>query len=137
MRKSGRLLRNFLMFFTIIFLFGLSNVSAEVKTYEGTGEFAMIDEPIQYATDKAKLEAERNISEQVYVYVEGKSESKDSILQHDEVISATESLMKIRYVKYQYSDEGNYILVKAIVTADVDMDDVDKIIARMEEKRGK
>lgn len=108
-----------------------ANVQAEIKTYEGTGFFAVTDETLDIAKEKAKIDAERNIAEQVFVYVESKSEVKNSELTHDEIILMTESLMKVLDVKYKVEPaEDDSFVVRAIVTAEIDTDEIDKLLEK-------
>ncbi|MBR6014401.1 MAG: hypothetical protein IK062_11595 [Selenomonadaceae bacterium] len=123
----------FMIFFAIFFL--SSNAHAEIKNYVGEGFFAVVDETLDVAKEKAKLDGERNISEQIAVYIESFSEVKNSQLTHDEIITITESLMKILEVKYKIepAEDDNFI-IRAIVTAEIDTDELEKILNNREEK---
>ena len=122
----------FSLIFLMMFLFA-SVVHAEIKTYTGEGFFAVVNETLDVAKEKAKLDGARNISEQIAVYVESKTEVKNSQLTHDEIILKSESLMKILDVKYKIEpgDENSFI-IRAIVTADIDIDELEKILNREE-----
>ena len=119
------------IFFVMILVANIfaANVHAEIKTYTGEGFFEVVDETLDVAKEKAKIDAERNIAEQIYVYVESQTEVKNSALTHDEIILMTESLMKVLEVKYKIepAEEGEFI-VRAIVTAEVDTDEIDKLM---------
>ena len=124
----------FCLIFTMMF-FCVSIVQAEIKNFTGEGYFVVVDEALDVAKEKAKIDAERNISEQIAVYVESISEVKNSQLTHDEIILMSESLMKILDVKYKIeSAEENSFLVRAIVTAEVDTDKIENILKNREEK---
>lgn len=113
-----------------------ANVHAEIKTYTGEGFFIVTDETLDVAKEKAKIDGERNIAEQVYVYVESQTEVKNSELTHDEIISMTESLMKILDVKYKIEPaEEDSFVIRAIVTAEVDTDEIDKLIKKIDAQK--
>ena len=122
----------FCLISTMIFLFA-SIAHAEIKTYNGEGFFAVENETLDYAKNKAKLDAERNIAEQIFVEVQSNSEIKNSQLTHDEIILRSESLMKILDVKYKIEpgDENSFI-IRAIVTAEIDIDEIEKFLNREE-----
>ena len=89
---------------------------------------------MDFAKEKAKLDGERNISEQIAVYVESFSEVKNSQLTHDEIILMSESLIKILEVKYKIEPaEENSFVVRAIVTAEIDTDEIEKFLKNSEE----
>ena len=123
------------VFFSLIFLtmFLFASIAhAEIKNYSGEGFFAVVDETLDFAKEKAKLDGERNISEQIAVYLESFSEVKNSQLTHDEIILMSESLMKILDVKYKIEPaEENSFVVRAIVTAEIDTDEIKKILDSM------
>lgn len=124
------------IFFTIFLaiFFVMPIVHEEIKNFTGEGYFAVVDETLDYAKNKAKLDAARNIAEQIFVDIQSKTEVKNSTLIHDEIITKTESLMKILDVKYKIEpgDENSFV-VKAIVTAIVDTDEIDKLLENREE----
>lgn len=121
-----------IIFSVIFFLAAIAN--AEIKNYTGEGFFAVENETLDYAKNKAKLDGSRNISEQIAVYVESISEVKNSQLTHDEIITITESLMKILDVKYKIEPAENSFVVRAIVTAEIDTDELEKILKNREEE---
>ena len=121
-----------LIFLTMFFL--ASVVHAEIKIYIGKGFFAVVDETLDVAKEKAKLDGARNISEQIAVYVESISEVKNSQLTHDEIILMSESLMKILDVKYKIEPAEENFIVRAIVTAEIDTDEIENILKNREEK---
>lgn len=110
-----------------------SVVHAEIKIYIGKGFFAVVDETLDVAKEKAKLDGARNISEQIAVYIESKTEVKNSQLTHDEIIAKSENFLHIVDVKYKLEREGEEILVKAFVTAEVDSEEIEKFIKKFKE----
>ncbi len=134
--------KNFLqkILIALILLGGLQNFSvanAGTKIYDGIGYFPLVEESLDHAKEKAKLDGARNIAEQVFVDIKSEVETKDSTLERDEITKMTEGLMKILEVKYKIladdEDENNFI-VQATVTAEVDTEELEKILA---EKRSK
>ena len=92
----------------------------------------MTEESLDYAKNQAKLDGARNIAEQIFLDVQSQTDVKNSAVQHDEIITKTEGLLKILDVKYKIlpdeSDENNFV-VQAKVTAEVDSDELEKILA--------
>ena len=77
---------------TAIFLIA-SIVHAEVKTYEGVGEYYMSDfETFEVAQQRAKQRAEQNACEKAGVYVKSFSRTKNFELVDDEVITMTNGI---------------------------------------------
>ena len=116
-----------------------SIAQAEVKTYEGIGEYIIkSDETTSFAKHQAQLEAERNIAEQVYVYVQSQTEVEKQTLSHDEIIVISEAIMKIIDVKYQIltTTDENFI-VRATVKAEIDTEEIDKLMEEAESRREK
>ena len=105
-----------------------SNVHAEIKTYTGVGEFVIKNETLDVAKNNAKLVGMRNIAEQIFVNVQSSTEVKNSELIHDEIILESENFLHIVEVKYKIESEDEEILVKAFVTAEVDSEEIEKII---------
>ena len=105
-----------------------SNVHAEIKTYTGVGEFVLKNETLDVAKNNAKLVGMRNIAETIFVNVQSSTEVKNSELIHDEIILETENFLHIVDVKYKIESEDEEILVKAFVTAEVDSEEIEKII---------
>ena len=117
----------------LLFFVGLTFTSighAEIQIYEGVGEYAMMnDETMDFAKYQAQIEAERNIAEQVYVYVQSQTETNMQVYNHDEIIVMSEMIMKIIEVKHQIlpaTDET--FIVRAIVKAEIDTDEIDKLM---------
>lgn len=107
----------------------VSVANAEIKTYEGTGSFAVVNETLEQAKKEAKLNAERHIAEEVYADLQTESISEDGKLKHDEIILMTEGVMRIIDVKYQIkSSTDDSFIVIANVTAEVDTEEVYKLL---------
>ena len=134
--------KNFLqkILIVLILLSGLQNFSvanAETKIYEDVGYFALAEESLDHAKEKAKLDGARHIAEQVFVKIQGDTKVKNSVLERDEIITMTEGLMKILEVKYKIladDEDADSFIVQATVTAEVDTEELEKIL---EEKRSK
>ena len=108
---------------------------AQIQTYTGSGEYLMSeDENVDFAKSRAAIEAERNILDQVCVYVKSQSEMIDNELDRDEVVSIGAGILHVTDTKYQMVDDADGILVKATVTAQIDIDELkillDQAIAR-------
>ena len=118
-------------FFATIFALILLTVSiahAEIKTYTGNGEYLMSEENVDFAKSRAAINAERNILDQVCVYVKGQSSMIDNELDNDEVISISAGILHVTDTKYQMLDDADGILVKATVTAQVDIDELETLL---------
>ena len=103
---------------------------AEVQIYEGIGEYAITTaETMEFAKNQAQLEAERNIAEQAYVYVTSQTEMENSVVNHDEIVVVTESVMRIINVNFQVIPTADdTFIVRAIVKAEIDTDEIENII---------
>ena len=115
-----------LIFSGLIFM---PSVHAEVKIYEGYGEYYMSDfETPEVAKQRAKARAEQNAQEQVGVYIQSYSQSSKTKIIADELIAMTAGVMQIVEVKYQseHSPDGNFIIFKATIKAKIDSDEFSK-----------
>ena len=111
-----------------------SKVNAEIQIYEDVGEFVLADETLDYAKNQAKLNGARNIIEQIFVKIQSSTEVKNSELIRDEIITESKSLLHIIDVKYKVEQEGEEILIKAFVTAEVDSEEIKNIIKKFQEE---
>ena len=111
-----------------------SSVHAEIQIYEDVGEFVLADETLDYAKNQAKLNGARNIIEQIFVKIQSSTEVKNSELIRDEIITESKSLLHIIDVKYKVEQEGEEILIKAFVTAEVDSEEIKNIIKKFQEE---
>ena len=75
--------------------------SAEVKEYEGFGEYVMSDfETPDVAKQRAKARAEQNAMEQAGVYVESYTKVINHQVSHDEIVTMTNGILKVKDVQY-------------------------------------
>lgn len=105
---------------------------AQIQTCTGTGEYLMVDEneTIADAKNRAKLLAERAALEQVCVYVQSRSEAKDFQLEIDEIITVAVGILHVVETKFSMTDEPNGTLIKAVVTAEIDVDELETLLER-------
>lgn len=103
-----------------------SIVHAEVKTYEGVGEYFMSDfETFDIAQQRAKQRAERDACEKAGVYVESRTEVVNLQVSKDEIVIMTRNILKVVDVQYQREHaDNNTTLVRATVKAQIDSEDV-------------
>lgn len=114
-------------------LFFVSPAHAEVKNYDGVGEYIMSDfETPDVAKQRAKLYAERNAQEQAGVYVKSYSKMSNFELVADEIESMTSGILKIISVNYKMIPMEEYggIMYRAMIVASIDSDNVDEWISR-------
>ena len=107
--------------------------SSEIKIFEGIGEHYMEDsnETLAQAQDKAKLAAELNAMEQAQVNVQSYSEAHNSKLTRDEIITITAGIMNVTNVKYSMKSEfDGILLMRAVVTAEIDTDKIPEFVER-------
>lgn len=113
-------------------LFFMPAASAEIKTYDGVGEYIMSDfETFDVAQQRAKQRAEQNACEQAGVYVESRTEVRNAQVTKDEIITMTSGILKI--VDVQYKREilnDNTTRIRATVKANIDSDDINKWLAK-------
>ena len=131
-------LQKFFVALLVLIILQINSVAdAKAKIYDGVGYFPLVEESLDHAKEKAKLDGARNIAEQVFVDIKSEVETKKSVLQHDEIIKTTEGLMKILEVKYKIladEEDAESFVVQATVTAEIDTEELEKIIS---ETKGK
>jgi len=112
---------------------------AEILTYEGVGEYYMEEENISLseAKDKAKLMAEVAVVEQASVKVASTTEVQKSKLTKDEIELIAAGIIKVQDVKYNISSELDTLLVKAVVKAEIDTDEIPVLVEQEIAKRKK
>ncbi len=121
-------------FFMALMIFGIlisgSVANAELKTYEGVGEwYVKENETLDEAKDKAVLLAESDIIEQVEVFVASYSEAHNFHLTKDEIITIAAGVVYPVDKKYDLIEEfDGVLLIKAIVIATVDTEKVVELI---------
>ena len=120
-------MKNFLAtVFALILL--TATAHAQIQTYTGSGEYLMSDETVDFAKQQAELDAQRNILDQVCVYVKGQSSMIDNELDSDEIISISAGVLHVTDTKFQLLDDAQGILVKATVTAQIDIDELETLL---------
>ncbi len=103
---------------------------AEVKSYEGIGEYMMSDfETPDVGKQRAKSRAEQNCVEQAGVYIESYTSTVNANIVKDEVIAIASSIINITDVKYEVipvtGASGGFRIV-AKIHADIDNKGIDK-----------
>ena len=121
-------MKKFLTVLFAIMLLSASIACAEVKTYTGSGEYLLTEENVDFAKSRAEISAERNILDQVCVYVKAQSSIVDNEFDDDEVISICAGILHVTDTKIKMVDDANGILVKAVVTAEVDIDELETLL---------
>ena len=104
-------------------LFLPSPTSAEVRNYDGVGEYIMSDfETPDVAKQRAKLYAERNAQEKAGVFVKSFSRTKNFELVDDEIITMTSGILKVLSVDYKVVPMEEYggIMYRATILASID-----------------
>ena len=124
-----------LIFISILFsnYILISTAQAEIEIYEGRGEYLRTDETIEYSKKQAKIEAERDIIRQAYFHVTGISQSSDSVLDYDEVFGESEGIIRILDVKYKLIPEKENYIIRAIIKAEVDTEELNRVLKDNEE----
>lgn len=118
-------------------LFFTSVANAEIKTYEGVGEYLMSDfETFDVAQQRAKQRAEQNACEQAGVYVESRTEVRNAQVTKDEIITMTRGILKILDVQFkrEFVDDTT-TRIRATVIAQIDSDDVTKWLNKSSQER--
>lgn len=111
--------------------------SAEVKEYEGFGEYVMSDfETPDVAKQRAKARAEQNAMEQAGMYVESYTKVINHQVTHDEIATMTNGILKVKDVQYKMTptDDGKAFLIHATIKADIDTDDISKWLGQSKQR---
>ena len=108
----------------------VSPASAEIKNYDGVGEYIMSDfETPDVAKQRAKLYAERNAQEKAGVYIKSYSRMENFVLVDDEIETMTSGILKIISVDYKIIPiESAGIKYRATILASIDTDKVNEWI---------
>ena len=115
-----------------------SPVNAEVKSYDGVGEYIMSDfETPDVAKQRAKMYAERNACEKAGVYVKSYSRTENFELVADEVESMTSGVLKVVSVEFKMVPMEEYggIMYRAIIVAEIDSASLDEWLSRDKSQR--
>ena len=111
-----------------------SIASAEVKTYEGTGEYIMSDfETPDIAKQRAKSRAEQACVEQAGVYVKSYTKTVNSVVTEDEVEAIANNIINIideKYTVIPLIESGGSFRVLATVKANVDSERIETWLGR-------
>ncbi len=112
-------------------------VSAEVREYEGVGEYVMSDfEMPDAAKQRAKARAEQDAIEQAGAYVESCAKTVDKRVTPDEITTMTNGILKIKDVQCGSlvpTEDGNGILVSVTVKVDIDTEDIKRWLSQNKE----
>ncbi len=113
--------------------------SAEVKEYEGFGEYVMSDfETPDTAKQRAKERAEQNAMEQAGVYLESCTEVVNARITKDEIKTITNGILKVKDVKYvmsPISESGGSFQIIATLKATIDTDGIQDWLQRDEKDK--
>ena len=113
--------------------------SAEVKEYEGFGEYVMSDfETPDTAKQRAKERAEQNAMEQAGVYLESYTEVVNARITKDEIKTITNGILKVKDVKYvmsPISESGGSFQITATLKATIDTNGIDDWLKRSEKEK--
>ena len=126
MKRLNLLQTALIAFLITINLFSAAH--AEIRTYEGVGEYFMTDETVDFAKNKAEMEANRNILDKICVYVKSQSTMIDNTLNNDEIITISAGILHVINTKFYMANENDGTLVKSFVTAQIDTDELEKLL---------
>lgn len=127
----GKIFRQAALLVIAMIFFTSATTYAEIKSYEGVGEYFLTDETIDYAKEQAELEAQSDILEKVSVYVKGISVMIDHELDSDEIITVSAGILRVIETKFNMKDDGDGITVKSFVTAEIDIEEVVKLLEQL------
>ena len=101
--------------------------SAEVRTYEGVGEYVMSDfETPDIAKQRAKVRAEQAAQEKAGVFVKSNTKVVNMQLAAEEIEIMTAGVMKVHSVTYEVKpDESGFVFISK-VSVDIDTNEIDK-----------
>lgn len=106
--------------------FIMGNANAEIKTYEGVGEYAMSDfETPEVAKQRAKQRAEQNAQEKAGVFVKSNTKVVNYQVKDEEIEVMTSGIMKVHSVEYDKKIDGEEFIFTAKVLVDIDTDEID------------
>ena len=101
-------------------IFGAAVAHAEIKTYEGVGEYSIEDKTIAFAKSQAELIAQRDALEQVKFFIKSDSHMVNGILKEDEIIAISAGILRVINTKFEIIDDESDSRIKAFVTAEID-----------------
>lgn len=117
-----------LMVLLAVTLLFTATAYAEVQTYEGVGEYPMTNETMDFAKEEAEKYAMRDILEQISVYIDSVSKVDNAVLQRDEVIAISAGILHVVNSKFSCETKEDCINVKAFVTAEIDIDELEYLL---------
>lgn len=126
-------------FICMLVMLGSAQVSrAEIRTYEGVGEYIMSDfETPDIAKQRAKARAEQHAAEQAGVYVKSYTRTVNNTLVEDEIVAIANMIIKITDVQYTTtptSESGGSFQIVAKIHATIDSDRIDEWLKRDQSK---
>ena len=131
-------MKNFLVALLVVWsLFFMPAAQAEVRTYDGVGEYLMSDfETFDVAQQRAKQRAEQNACEQAGVYVESRTEVRNAQVTKDEIITMTSGILKIVDVQFKREIvDDNTTRIRATVKAQIDSNDINQWLTKGAQER--
>lgn len=123
-----KIFRRAVMLLIFQILFFMTVTCAEIQTYEGFGKYLITDETVDFAKNQAELIAHRTILEEICVYVKAQSTMIDYELDNDEIITISAGILRVIDTKFSIATDNNGIIVKSFVTAQVDTDELEKLL---------
>ena len=115
-----------------------SPAETEVLSLEGIGEYYMEDDSMSLskAKDEAKLLAEIDAVEQARVNVESDTTVQNSKLTKNEITTIAAAILMVQKVDYTISsDFDDVMVVKAVIKADIDTDEIPALVERELKRR--
>lgn len=108
----------------------VSSVYAETKTVSASGEHRMGDQDTKEDAVRLAIEAaKRNALEQVATYVEGVTTTRGMDLTKDEIRTYTAGVVLVREQRLTMSIDGDTVVVRVDLLAEIDTEDVVQAIA--------
>lgn len=116
-------------------------VNAEIKPYEGVGEYIMSDyETPVVAKERARARALANAQKQASVYVERHLKMSNHKVDADVINVITKGIMnvvgKVKYKQTPIDEDGRSYRIIATVTVNIDSYDIDEWFDRGAQERG-
>lgn len=133
MNRRNLFRRGFIALIGAIIALNASIACAEV--YNGAGVYFMTDETVDFAKNKAELEAQRDVLEKICVYVKSISTVINNQLENDEIITISAGILHVIDTKFSMEQEDDLINVKSFVTAQIDIDELKKLLERAIKER--
>lgn len=88
----------------------------------------MTDEAVDFSKNQAELIAQRNLLEKICVYVKSQSAMIDNKIDNDEIITISAGIIRVIETKFSMINDKDGITVKSFVTAQVDTDELEKLL---------